>query len=126
MDKLYHFKGITKQGNLKHVTENSAGFYSEEEADDTPKLKPMEFKKSAFQPNETLSQLSSGSSFASADKKGGSNVDQLESNDDAVSTRGYSQTLNYSKPSHTNSTSSFIGAKVAKTIISLTPLACSP
>ena len=48
MDKVYHFKGKSvASSHLKHLTDNQAGFYSEEEAVDTPpSAKPTEAKKS--------------------------------------------------------------------------------
>ena len=48
MDKVYHFKGKSvESSHLKHITDNQAGFYSEEEAVDTPpSAKPTEAKKS--------------------------------------------------------------------------------
>lgn len=46
MEKVYHFKGKA-QGHLKNVSEGQAGFYSEEEAEDSPmSIKPVEAKKS--------------------------------------------------------------------------------
>ena len=51
MDKVYHFKGKSAaQGHLKHTAEGTAGFYSEEEVEDSPgSIKPEQApKKSTF------------------------------------------------------------------------------
>lgn len=49
MEKVFQFKGKSAQGNLKHLAEGSAGFYSEEEVEDTPpSIRPENYKKSTF------------------------------------------------------------------------------
>ena len=56
MDNLYHFKGKSvASSHLKHLTDNQAGFYSEEEAADTPpSIKPTEAKKTQLLSNFSL------------------------------------------------------------------------
>ncbi|KAL4450499.1 hypothetical protein ABPG74_019397 [Tetrahymena malaccensis] len=104
MDKVYHFKGKTTQGHLKHMTDNQAGFYSEEEVEDTPpSIKPSETKKSSFQSNFALANSVNLQDDQRTKQRG---ANEQENNDfEEFTIRNPSQTVGYTKPTHQHSNS---------------------